>query len=121
MATYVLVHGAAGHPWHWHLLVLVNATIPEPGERAENWWAITRHDESRPDPATGLADSSELDHGGDIASDFFHDLAPELTAEALAHLREQSGTPFDGGHFVALSRPRELADRLERYRIELDA
>lgn len=145
MATYVLIHGAGGESWYWHLvapelqalgheviavdlpcdndsaglqdyadtvvqaigdrrdvilvaqslaaftapvvcsrvpvllMVLVAAMVPRPGESAGEWWANTGH--QFPDPF-------------DPAEVFAHDLAPELAAESLDHLREQSDTPF---------------------------
>jgi pimeloyl-ACP methyl ester carboxylesterase len=131
------------------LLVLLAGMIPSPGEAPADWWANTGYNqESR---------------GGDddeIAV-FYHDVPPELAAEALKRSRGQSETPtrepwpleawpdvptrfllcrddrlfpadflrrvvherlgiapdeIDGGHCVALSRPKELAERLEAYR-----
>lgn len=130
------------------LLVLLNAMVPAPGESAREWSA-----------ATGFA------FDGELPEDFFHDVAPEVRAEALAAgelpqadkpflepwplaqwpavptrflqgrddrfftlefqrrvVRERLGVPVDempGGHLVALSRPVELADRLEAYAREL--
>jgi len=97
----------------------------------------------------------------DLLDSFFHDVPPDITAQAMAHGElVQSDTPFakpwplaawpevptrflqgrddrffpvefqrrvarerlgitpdemPGGHYVAISRPRELADRLEAY------
>lgn len=137
------------------LLVLLNAMVPEPGESPGGWWVATGHD----DATSGQA-------GGESTDVFFHDLQPDLAADARAALRDQSSTPFalpwpldawpdvltrvlvsrddrlfpaafqhrilrqrlgltaeeiDGGHFVALSHPGELADRLEVFRIESSA
>ena len=127
------------------LLVLVAAMIPAPGENGMEWWKNT-----------GYEDSGEEDV-------FYHDVPPELEAEAKRHERGQSersmAEPWpldawpdvptrvllcrgdrmftadfqrrvtrerlgvdpdemDGGHYIALSRPRELAERLDRYRRE---
>jgi pimeloyl-ACP methyl ester carboxylesterase len=124
------------------LLVLVAAMIPSPGERFDDWWANAGYAESGYDDV------------------FYHDVPPELAAEAkrrerdevakalrepwpLAawpdtptryllcrddrmfpaawarrHARERLGIDpdeIDGGHYVNLSRPRELADRLVAY------
>jgi pimeloyl-ACP methyl ester carboxylesterase len=133
------------------LLVLLNAMIPTPGESAGEWWSHTGH--------TPPGDDF------DPISIFFHDLPPDVTAEALKRgAPAQSNTPFGqpwplaswpdvptrvlqarddrlfdvdcqrrvaserlgialeempGGHLVALSRPEELADRLENYRAQL--
>ncbi len=146
MATYVLIHGAGGDSWYWHLvvprltalghdaiavdlpcdddraglsdyadsvvgavgagrevivvaqslggftaplvcgrldvslLVLVAAMVPRPGESPGDWWANTGH--VFPDPF-------------DPAEVFAHDLPADLAAELPAHLRPQSGTPFE--------------------------
>jgi pimeloyl-ACP methyl ester carboxylesterase len=62
------------------LLVLVAAMVPRPGESPGEWWANTGHE--FPDPF----DPKEV---------FTHDLPRALAAESLAHVREQSGTPFE--------------------------
>lgn len=130
------------------LLVLVNAMIPRPGETVADWWANTGQDK-----ATAGTDYDEHEL-------FFHDVSPDLEAQALAqvtgqgdaamlqpwpaeswpdvptkhllcrddrlfpaawardHVRQRLGiTPdeMDGGHYVALSRPAELALRLDAY------
>lgn len=132
------------------LLVLVAGMIPAPGEPPQDWWANTRYE---------AANGEE-----DVIATYYHDVPPELAAEALARERPQSGTPMQepwplaawpdvptrillcrddrlfppefmrrvarerlgitpdeiaGGHCVALSRPIELADRLEAYLAEL--
>jgi pimeloyl-ACP methyl ester carboxylesterase len=134
------------------LLVLVAALIPTPGEAAEDWWANTGYER----------EDRERSEDDDEMATFYHDVPPELAAEALKHGRAQSDTPsrepwplaewpdvatrvlicrddrllpatflrrvaqerlgidpdeIDGGHCIALSRPKELADRLEAYRI----
>jgi hypothetical protein len=137
------------------LLVLLAGMVPAPGEAPDDWSANTgfaqarREQEERDGPAPD----------DDIAL-FFHDVPPDLAAEAMRRARHQSDTPgkrpwplpawpnvptrfllcrddrffpaeflrrvvrdrlgftpdeIDGGHCVALSRPRELADRLEAY------
>ena len=136
------------------LLVLVAAMVPSPGETAEEWWVNTGHEQAI------------REQGGDDESEialFYHDVAPDLAAEAIAKGRDQAPTPMlepwpldawpavptryllsrddrvfpadwtrrvvrerlaitpdeiDGGHCVALSRPKELAERLEAYRAE---
>jgi pimeloyl-ACP methyl ester carboxylesterase len=124
------------------LLVLLAAMIPAPGELFSDWWTNTGYRES------GYQDV------------FYHDIAPELAAEARRrerdetsralrqpwplptwpvvrtkyllcredrmfpaewarrHARERLGIEsdeIDGGHYVTLSRPRALADRLAAY------
>jgi pimeloyl-ACP methyl ester carboxylesterase len=131
------------------LLVLVAGLIPAPGETPRDWWANTGYE-----PEAG-------EWRGDVAATFYHDVSPELAAEALQRGRAQSETPtqepwpleawpdvptgfllcrddrllpaaflrrvvrerlgiapdeIDGGHCVALSRPKELAERLDAYR-----
>jgi pimeloyl-ACP methyl ester carboxylesterase len=62
------------------MLVLVAAMTPRPGESPGEWWTNTGH--QFPDPF-------------DPQVVFAHDLSPELAAALPAHLREQSGTPFE--------------------------
>jgi pimeloyl-ACP methyl ester carboxylesterase len=127
------------------LLVLVNAMIPAPGENGIEWWSNT-----------GYEDSGE-------ENVFFHDVSPELEAEAKRHERGQSERSMvepwpldawpdvptrvliargdrmftadfqrrvtrerlgidpdemDGGHYISVSRPKELAERLDAYWVE---
>jgi pimeloyl-ACP methyl ester carboxylesterase len=129
------------------LLVLVAGMIPAPGERPDDWWANTGY-------------QSEGGPDDDVIATYYHDVPPELAAEALRRERDQSATPgrqpwpleswpdvptrillcrddrlfspdfmrrvarerlgivpdeIDGGHCVALGRPKELAERLEGY------
>jgi pimeloyl-ACP methyl ester carboxylesterase len=137
------------------LLVLLTAMIPAPGEPPGDWWANTGWEQAR---------REQDEHDGRAPDDdnalFFHDVPPELAAEATKRGLDQSATPFanpwpldawpsvptafllcrddrflpaefmrrvvlerlgmvtdeiDGGHNVALSRPKELADRLTAY------
>lgn len=140
------------------LLVLLAGMVPLPGEPPGDWPANTGFAQARreQDERDGRAP------GDDIAL-FYHDVPPDLAAEALRRGRDQSATPgekpwplrawpkvptrfllcrddrffpaefmrrvvreqlgitpdeMDGSHCVALSRPKELADRLEAYRTE---
>jgi pimeloyl-ACP methyl ester carboxylesterase len=131
------------------LIVLVAAMVPAPGESPGDWWANTGWERARGEWA---------DH--DFIDLFFHDVPPDVKAEAMNHGRNQSGTPFekpwpldawpdvptrfllgrhdrffpadfqrrvarerlglvpdemDAGHLPALSRPKDLADRLLAY------
>ena len=124
------------------LLVLIAAMIPSPGERFDDWWSNAGYEDS------GLDDV------------FYHDVPPELAAEAQQRERDEKSkalrepwplnawprTPtryllcrddrmftaawarrhaherlaveadeMDGGHYITLSRPRELAERLDAY------
>jgi pimeloyl-ACP methyl ester carboxylesterase len=74
------------------LMVLVAAMVPSPGETGNDWWTNT-------DLAT--AKRAQAEHDGrqpgedqDIESAFFHDVPPEVTAEAMTRGGEQSETPF---------------------------
>ena len=62
------------------LLMLVAAMIPAPGESAEEMFANTGYEQA------AQSSSSELET-------FYHDVAPELAAEALSKGRRQSPTP----------------------------
>ncbi|TDD36712.1 alpha/beta fold hydrolase [Actinomadura sp. KC06] len=145
------------------LLVLLNAMVPAPGETGGAWWDNTGQSKAMADHAAreGRTLSAEFD----AEEIFFHDVPPEVTAEAFAQGEPaQSGTPFTepwplqgwpstptvflqgrddrlfplefqrrvvgerlgipvdempGGHALALSRPQELAERLEEYRTRL--
>jgi pimeloyl-ACP methyl ester carboxylesterase len=124
------------------LLVLVAAMIPSPGELFADWWTNSGHEGSGEDDV------------------FYHDVSPELAAEAQRRERDEASkalrepwplaswpeTPtryllcrddrmfpaawarrharqrlgiepdeLDGGHYISLSRPRELARRLAAY------
>jgi pimeloyl-ACP methyl ester carboxylesterase len=124
------------------LLVLVAAMIPSPGELFADWWTNTGYEESGYDDV------------------FYHDVPPELAAEARRRERDEGATALrepwpleawpdtptryllcrddrmfpaawarrhararlgidademDGGHYISLARPRELADRLVAY------
>jgi pimeloyl-ACP methyl ester carboxylesterase len=133
------------------LLVLLAGMVPSPGETAEEWWVNTGYEN---------ATQAQNGHDDSAIALFYHDVPPDLAAEAMARERHQAAAPMrepwplerwpdvptryllcsddrlfpaewtrrvvrerlginpdeiDGGHCVALSRPRELADRLEAY------
>jgi pimeloyl-ACP methyl ester carboxylesterase len=140
------------------LMVLVAAMIPSPGEAADEYWANTGWEPAKIEhiePAEGMSRED-----ADTIAAFYHDVPPELAAEALKRGRNQSETPgqkpwplqtwpdvptrvllcrddrlfpaewlrrvvkdrlgitpdeIDGSHCVALSRPKELADRIVSY------
>jgi pimeloyl-ACP methyl ester carboxylesterase len=136
------------------LLVLVAPMIPMPNEAPADYWTNTRYEQE------------VHEHYDDDIALFYHDVPPELAAQALKRGRRQSEAklfdlspleswpdvptrvllcrddrlfpaPFlrrvarerlgitpdeiDGGHTPALSRPKELADRLEAYRLSIAA
>ena len=70
-------------------LVLVNAMIPRPGERARDWWAHTRALEAQDEAARA---------GGygpfDEATYFLHDVDPEVSAEGEDHQRSEADIAF---------------------------
>lgn len=69
------------------LLVLVAAMVPAPGEPPGEWWENTGWAEAR---------KAEVErYGHSIEAVFLHDVPPALAAEANAHARNQSGTPFE--------------------------
>jgi len=63
------------------LLVLVAALIPSPGETAEEWWTNTGYERG---PRAQYENEVDL---------FYHDVPPELAAEAMRRSRRQSDTP----------------------------
>ena len=142
------------------LLVLLNAMIPAAGETAGAWWDNT----GQALASAEMARREGRSEGFDLGEVFFHDVPEDITKEAIAGGRDQSGRPFEdvwpldhwpdvptrvlvgrndrffpaefqlrvarerlgivpdempGGHLLALSRPAELADRLEAYARDL--
>jgi pimeloyl-ACP methyl ester carboxylesterase len=140
------------------LIVLVAGMIPSPGEAPNDYWTNTGYESPELDQVEITEGMSEED-AWTIAA-FMHDVPPEIAADALKKVREQSEKPgsepwpleawpdvptrfllcrddrffpaewlrkvvndrlgitpdeMDGGHCVALSRPRELVDRLDSY------
>ena len=75
------------------LLVLLNAMVPRPGETGHAWWAETGHTQLAARPAPdGVGPAPEFDPLDVI----FHDVPPDVVAEALARGEPvQSGRPFD--------------------------
>jgi pimeloyl-ACP methyl ester carboxylesterase len=77
-----------------NLLILVAAMVPTPGESPGDWWANTGWDAAHREQAERDGRPTEGDF--DVISEFFHDVRPDVTAEAMARgAREQSGTPFE--------------------------
>jgi pimeloyl-ACP methyl ester carboxylesterase len=65
------------------MLVLLNAMIPMPGETGHAWWTESGLPRFRAEPA-------------DMTETFFHDVPPEVTAQAFARGEPpQSSRPFD--------------------------
>jgi pimeloyl-ACP methyl ester carboxylesterase len=74
------------------MLVLLNAMIPNPGERAAEWWRNT----GQPQAMVGLAgDGRSADElMNDAGYLFLHDLPADVAAASAGHVRNQSGRPF---------------------------
>jgi pimeloyl-ACP methyl ester carboxylesterase len=127
------------------LLVLVAGMIPAPGELFADWWANTGYEESGyddvfyhdvPRELAAEARRHETDQVEKPLEDPWPLAAwPDVPTRYLLcrddrmfppewarrHARERLGIDADemgGGHYVALSRPRELAERLESYAAE---
>ena len=74
-------------------MILVAAMVPAPGESPGAWWANTGWEEARAEQA---ARDGRSGTDFDVMYDFFHDVPPAVTAEAMARgERAQSGTPFE--------------------------
>jgi pimeloyl-ACP methyl ester carboxylesterase len=140
------------------LLVLVTAMIPRPGEAPNDFWTNTAYQPTKFDQVEQPEGTSRED--AETIATFMHDVPPDLAAEALKRVRDQSDTQMgkpwpleawpdvpttfllcrddrmfpadwmrrvvkerlgiipdeiDGSHCVALSRSKELADRLDSY------
>lgn len=75
------------------VLVLLNAMIPAPAESPGDWWANTGHAQARAEQAA--RDGRTLADDEDLLDAFFHDVPPDVTAEAMAQGElVQSGTLF---------------------------
>ena len=124
------------------LLVLVAAMIPAPGEVFELWWANAGYEESglddvfyhdvppplaaeaqrheRDEDARALREPWPLDAWPDVPTRYLacRDDRMFPAAWARRHARERLGVDadeMDGGHYISLSRPGELAERLDAY------
>ena len=75
------------------LLILLAAMVPAPGEAPGEWWTNTGWERARREQAA--ADGRSIDGEFDVIAEFFHDVGPDVTAEAMARgARRQSDTPF---------------------------
>jgi pimeloyl-ACP methyl ester carboxylesterase len=74
-------------------IVLLNAMVPKPGESAGDWWAVTGQAAARAACAEREGRTADT---VDPLVDFFHDVPPEVVAEAMeADAPQQSGAPFE--------------------------
>jgi pimeloyl-ACP methyl ester carboxylesterase len=123
-------------------LVLVAAMIPAPGELFADWWANVGYEESGyedvfyhdvPADLAAEAKRRERDEAARALREPWPLVAWPQTptryllcredrmftaAWARQHARERLGVEadeMDGGHYISLSRPRELAERLDAY------
>lgn len=76
------------------LLVLVNAMIPLPGEELGDWWDDTGFEAAI--TAAAERDGRDLGADPDQRETMFHDVPPEITAEAFARPFEQEDGIFAG-------------------------
>jgi pimeloyl-ACP methyl ester carboxylesterase len=124
------------------LIVLVAAMIPAPGERFNDWWTNAGYEESglddvfyhdvppplvaaakrhiRDEKARALSEPWPLDAWPDTPTRYLLCRDDRLFTPAFArrHARERLGIDADemgGGHYIALARPVELAERLDGY------
>jgi pimeloyl-ACP methyl ester carboxylesterase len=124
------------------LLVLVAAMIPAPGELFSDWWEASGYEASgyddlyyhdvppqlaaeaarreRDETSRALQEPWPLAAWPDTPTRYLlcRDDRVFTAAWARRHARERLGVDpdeIDGGHYVTLSRPRELAERLAAY------
>ena len=124
------------------LLVLVAGMIPSPGEFFDDWWRNSGYEDSGeddvfyhdvPPPLAAEAQRREREERSRALREPWPlDAWPETptryllcrgdrmfpAAFARRHARERLGIEadeIDGGHYISLSRPRELAERLHAY------
>ncbi|TDB96207.1 alpha/beta fold hydrolase [Actinomadura sp. 7K534] len=75
------------------LLVMLNAMVPVPGESGGEWWSNTGQAQAMADYAA--QEGRAISAGFDAKDAFFHDVPPEVTAEAFSQEEPpQSATPF---------------------------
>jgi pimeloyl-ACP methyl ester carboxylesterase len=124
------------------LLVLVAGMIPSPGEFFDDWWRNSGYEDSGeddvfyhdvPSPLAAEAQRREREERSlALREPWPLEAWPETptryllcrgdrmfpAAFARRHAHERLGIEadeIDGGHYISLSRPRELADRLHAY------
>ena len=75
------------------LMILVAAMVPAPGEAPGDWWANTGQEAAQREQA--VRDGRDPDAPFDPVEIFLHDVPPEVVAASVAHVKDQSGTPFE--------------------------
>jgi pimeloyl-ACP methyl ester carboxylesterase len=128
------------------LLVFLAGMVPAPGELFEDWWKNTGYEGSgfddvfyhdvspdlaaeartreRDEASSALQQPWPLETWPDVPTRYLlcRDDRMFTVAWARRHARERLGIEadeLDGGHYVTLSRPRELAERLDAYAASL--
>ena len=128
------------------LLILLAAMIPSPGELLDDWWEKAGYEPSgfddvfyhdvppqlaaaaqrreRNEAAQALRDPWPLEAWPETPTRYLLCRQDRMFAATWArrHARERLGIEADemeGGHYVTLTRPRELADRLDAYAANL--
>src|SRR3954470_9855431 len=71
-------------------LVLVNAMIPLPGERATDWWEATGSEQARLDPAR----SGGYDTALTLDTHFLHDVPADVVAAGAEHQSPEADIAF---------------------------
>jgi pimeloyl-ACP methyl ester carboxylesterase len=78
------------------LLVLLNAMIPAPGETGGQWWTTSGYEAFRASAGEIRGTDADADGAFDPIEVFFHDVPPEVVAQALARGEpRQSSRPFE--------------------------
>jgi pimeloyl-ACP methyl ester carboxylesterase len=74
------------------MIILVAAMVPAPGESPGEWWTNTGHAEALHEAAVAGGWEADEEDPGAL---FLHDVPADVIAGSEAHLRNQSGTPFE--------------------------
>jgi pimeloyl-ACP methyl ester carboxylesterase len=72
-------------------LVLLNAMVPLPGERAGDWWEHT----GAPDARRSAARAGGYPEAFDLHTYFLHDVPDEVVAEGPEHQRDEAEIAFE--------------------------
>ena len=92
------------------MLILLNAMVPAPGQTPGEWFASTAADRARAQADQAAGEGRTVGDEFDIIDAFFHDVPPDITAEAMAQGEPvQSSTPM--GQRWPLSRWPEVPTR----------